>query len=62
MVALVLLQSVKWEVLVRLTESQLTIVNTQLETELLTNETIKRELGNKAKELTKGLGGGPTSA
>ena len=56
MLALVLLQSVRWELLVTLTETQLTVVNTQLETELLTNATIKRELGAKAQELTKGLG------
>jgi hypothetical protein len=58
---MILLQSVRLENLLRLSEAQLTLVNTQLETELLTNATIKRELGNKIQDVMKGLGGGQSA-
>jgi hypothetical protein len=52
----VLLQSVKWETLRKLSETQLTILNAHLESELQTNEVIKRELANKVAEQLKTLG------
>ena len=52
----VLLQSVKWDTLRKLSEVQLTILNAHLEQELQTNDVIKRELANKAAEHLKTLG------
>jgi hypothetical protein len=53
----VLLQSVKWDSLRKLSEVQLTILNAHLESELQTNDVIKRELANKAAEHLKNIGG-----
>jgi hypothetical protein len=52
----ILLQSVKWDTLRTLTETQVTILNAQLEAELQTNDVIKRELANRAAESMKQLG------
>jgi hypothetical protein len=52
-----LLQSVKWDVLRKLTETQVTLLNAHLEAELQTNDVIKRELATKASEAMKQLGG-----
>lgn len=53
----ILLQSVKWESLRKLSEIQLTLLNAHLEAELQNNDVIKRELSNKAAEHLKTIGG-----
>ena len=52
----ILLQSVKWDTLRKLSETQLTILNAHLEAELQSNDVIKRELSNKVNEQLKTLG------
>ena len=62
MLALVLLQLIKWNDLVSLSDADLARVNTRLETEILSNDIVKRELSNKAKELTQNFGQGGSSS
>lgn len=57
-----LLQLVKMDQVARLSEVQVNVLISQLETELLRNDVIKRELTGKANEYMKALGGGGTGS
>ena len=52
----ILSQSVPANVLARLSEAQLTVLNAHLEHELMTNAGVKQQLGSKVQEILKQLG------
>ncbi len=54
---MILTQLVRPEILARLTESQLSILNSVVEAEIVQNASIRRTLSAAAQPVTKGLSG-----
>jgi hypothetical protein len=58
---MILTQLVRADILSRLTENQITILNSVLEAEIIQNASIRRTLTASVQPLAKGLSGAPAA-
>jgi hypothetical protein len=59
---MILTQLVRPEVLARLTDNQISILNSVVEAEIIQNASIRKALSAAAEPVTKGLAGAPRGA